>query len=60
VFAHAVDAAAIPAFEAAYAPDGEWARFFAQAGGYVGTELWRAAAEALYRSETALGRLAAV
>jgi heme-degrading monooxygenase HmoA len=95
VFAYEVDAAATAAFEAVYAPDGEWARFFAGAGGYVGTELWRAtgeagryllvdrwrsaddyaaflaahdteyrrrsaAAEALYRSETALGRFAAV
>jgi heme-degrading monooxygenase HmoA len=28
-------------FEAAYGPEGEWARFFAGARGYVGTELLR-------------------
>jgi len=29
------------AFEAAYGPEGEWARFFADARGYIGTELLR-------------------
>ena len=28
-------------FEAAYGPDGEWAQFFRQGAGYVGTELLR-------------------
>lgn len=27
------------AFEAAYGPDGDWARFFREGGGYIGTEL---------------------
>jgi heme-degrading monooxygenase HmoA len=27
------------AFEAAYGPDGEWAQFFRQGEGYIGTEL---------------------
>jgi heme-degrading monooxygenase HmoA len=26
-------------FEAAYGPDGEWAQFFRQGAGYIGTEL---------------------
>ena len=30
------------AFEAAYGPDGAWARLFARADGYRGTELFRA------------------
>ena len=29
------------AFEAAYGPEGEWAGFFRQARGYIGTELLR-------------------
>ena len=29
------------AFESAYGADGEWAQFFAQAAGYIGTELLR-------------------
>jgi heme-degrading monooxygenase HmoA len=29
------------AFEAVYGPEGEWARFFGQGRGYVGTELLR-------------------
>ena len=29
------------AFEATYGPDGEWAGFFRQARGYIGTELLR-------------------
>jgi heme-degrading monooxygenase HmoA len=95
VFAYEVDTAATAAFEAAYGPDGSWARFFRAGDGYLGTELWRdaggepryllvdrwrsadayagflaahgeeyrrrsAAAEPLYRSESALGRFAAV
>ena len=31
------------AFEAAYGPEGDWARLFAQSGGFRGTELLRAA-----------------
>lgn len=31
----------IAAFEAAYGPSGDWARLFAQADGYLGTELLR-------------------
>ena len=30
-----------PQFEAVYGPEGEWARFFADARGYIGTELLR-------------------
>jgi heme-degrading monooxygenase HmoA len=30
-----------PAFERIYGPDGEWAAFFRQGAGYVGTELLR-------------------
>jgi heme-degrading monooxygenase HmoA len=41
VFAYTVDAEAAPAFEAAYGPDGDWARFFRGGEGYLGTELWR-------------------
>ena len=29
------------AFEAAYGPDGDWARLYREAPGYLGTELWR-------------------
>jgi heme-degrading monooxygenase HmoA len=29
------------AFERAYGPDGEWAEFFRQGSGYIGTELLR-------------------
>jgi heme-degrading monooxygenase HmoA len=45
VFAYEVDEGSTAAFEAAYGPSGEWARFFGQGTGYVGTELWRPAAE---------------
>jgi hypothetical protein len=38
VFVYEVDSATVPAFEAAYGPDGEWARFFAHGDGYAGTE----------------------
>jgi heme-degrading monooxygenase HmoA len=34
------------AFERAYGPDGEWARFFAGAEGYLGTELNRGVEDA--------------
>jgi heme-degrading monooxygenase HmoA len=30
-----------PAFEEVYGPDGEWAQFFRQGDGYIGTELLR-------------------
>jgi heme-degrading monooxygenase HmoA len=33
------DAREPAAFEAAYGPDGEWAQFFRQGRGYIGTEL---------------------
>jgi heme-degrading monooxygenase HmoA len=39
VFSYEVRDAA--AFEGAYGPDGDWARFFAAGDGYIGTELLR-------------------
>jgi heme-degrading monooxygenase HmoA len=39
VFAYTVDPAGREAFEHVYGPDGEWARFFSGAEGYLGTEL---------------------
>ena len=36
-----VDAAHVAAFEAAYGPDGDWARLFRASSGYLGTELLR-------------------
>jgi heme-degrading monooxygenase HmoA len=42
-FRYRVDPARAEAFEAAYAPDGAWAGFFASAPGYVRTELHRSA-----------------
>jgi len=39
VFSYEVRDAA--GFERAYGPDGEWAQFFADAKGYIGTELLR-------------------
>ena len=30
-----------PEFESTYGPDGEWAEFFKQGAGYIGTELLR-------------------
>ena len=42
VFEYEVEPAGAAAFEAVYAGDGEWARFFAPADGYLGTELLRA------------------
>jgi heme-degrading monooxygenase HmoA len=41
VFAYQVDPSASADFEAAYGPDGTWARFFRGAPGYLGTELLR-------------------
>ncbi|MGY1607957.1 MULTISPECIES: antibiotic biosynthesis monooxygenase family protein [unclassified Geodermatophilus] len=35
--------AAVDRFVAAYGPDGDWARLFARAEGYAGTELFRSA-----------------
>jgi heme-degrading monooxygenase HmoA len=43
VFEYEVDAAGVEAFEAVYGSDGEWARYFAGAEGYRGTEMLRAA-----------------
>ena len=39
VFAYEVESGSVEAFEAVYGSDGEWARFFGGADGYVGTEL---------------------
>jgi heme-degrading monooxygenase HmoA len=41
VFAYDVDPATAEAFEAAYGPDGDWARFFRAGAGYLGSDLWR-------------------
>ena len=41
VFEYAVDPAGAEAFEAVYGSDGEWARYFAGAEGYLGTEMLR-------------------
>jgi len=41
VFLYEVDNDGRGAFEAVYGPDGDWARFFAGADGYGGTELLR-------------------
>ena len=43
VFEYAVDPAGAAAFEAMYGGDGEWARSFAGAEGYLGTEMLRGA-----------------
>jgi heme-degrading monooxygenase HmoA len=43
VFEYAIEAEGAAAFEAAYGPDGDWARFFRTGDGYLGTDLWRAA-----------------
>jgi len=43
VFEYEVNPAAAEAFEAVYGSDGEWARYFAGANGYLGTEMLRAA-----------------
>ena len=42
MFLYEVAPANADAFEAAYGPEGDWARFFARGDGYAGTELWRA------------------
>ena len=39
VFEYEVDPAEAEAFEAVYGGDGEWARYFAGAEGYLGTEM---------------------
>ncbi len=39
VFAYDVDPTGRADFERVYGPDGEWARYFAGAQGYLGTEL---------------------
>jgi heme-degrading monooxygenase HmoA len=41
VFAYEVEPEGRAAFEAVYGPDGEWARFFRDGDGYLGTELLR-------------------
>jgi len=43
VFEYEVDPAEAAAFEAVYGGDGEWARYFAGAEGYLGTEMLRGA-----------------
>ena len=43
VFEYEVDPAGAVAFEAVYGGDGEWARSFAAAEGYLGTEMLRGA-----------------
>ena len=43
VFEYEVDPAEGEAFEAVYGGDGEWARYFAGAEGYLGTEMLRGA-----------------
>jgi heme-degrading monooxygenase HmoA len=48
-FLYEVERATEEAFEAAYGPEGEWARFFERGDGYAGTELWRASASAAPR-----------
>jgi 8-oxo-dGTP pyrophosphatase MutT (NUDIX family)/heme-degrading monooxygenase HmoA len=40
--------AGVAAFESAYGPDGDWARLFRRASGYLGTELLRAPGEGRY------------
>ena len=41
VFEYEIDPGGAEAFEAVYGSDGEWARLFAGAEGYLGTELLR-------------------
>jgi heme-degrading monooxygenase HmoA len=41
------------AFEEAYGPDGDWARFFGRSAGFQGTELLRAALEPSGEAEDA-------
>jgi hypothetical protein len=56
VFADEVDTAATAAFEAAYGPDGGWARSSGTPTGYRGTGFWRGERG----RHLALGRFAAV
>jgi heme-degrading monooxygenase HmoA len=48
VFEYEIDPGGAGAFEAAYGPDGDWARFFRAGEGYRGTDLWRDAGGARY------------
>jgi heme-degrading monooxygenase HmoA len=41
VYEYLVDPARVAQFEDMYGPDGQWARFFRGAAGYLGTELLR-------------------
>lgn len=41
VFAYVVEPGRVAAFEAVYGGSGEWARLFARATGYLGTDLLR-------------------
>lgn len=41
VYEYQVDPACVARFEDIYGPDGQWARFFRGAAGYLGTELLR-------------------
>jgi heme-degrading monooxygenase HmoA len=41
VYEYQVDPAHVAGFEKVYGPDGQWARFFRGAAGYLGTELLR-------------------
>jgi len=41
VYESLVDPARVARFEELYGPDGQWARFFRGAAGYLGTELLR-------------------
>jgi heme-degrading monooxygenase HmoA len=41
VYEYQVDPAHVAGFEEVYGPDGQWARFFRGAAGYLGTELLR-------------------
>src|SRR4051812_30908879 len=46
VFEYEAEEGGADAFARAYGPEGEWARFFDGAGGYLGTELWTSLEEA--------------
>jgi heme-degrading monooxygenase HmoA len=41
VYEYQVDPADVAGFAETYGPDGQWARFFRRAAGYLGTELLR-------------------
>jgi hypothetical protein len=58
VFEYEVDPAGAAAFEAVYGGDGEWARFFAGAEGYLGTSVvWgEVLASAVFERASATGR----